>query len=206
MAELPDLSQFDAIILAGGNSRRMGADKASLPFGDSSLVGAAVDALRPVFRKVMGVTRDRRSLSGLVVEILEDDMPLQGPLVGLVRGLSNSQAPWCFVAACDMPFLQVEVINSMSGHLLDCDAVIPEYDGRLQTLHAFYSRSCLPIAEELLAQGNTSMRALVSHCRVTKLSESDFEHLPGGLKSFHDLDTQEEYKDALRDHDGSTES
>lgn len=201
MAELPDISQLDAIVLAGGESRRMGVAKASLPFGETSLAGAAVTALQPVFRRVFVVTRDRGSLAGLDVEILEDDMPLQGPLVGLARGLAHSDAPWCFVAACDMPFLQTEVITSMASHLTNCDAVIPEYDGRLQTLHAFYSSACLPVAQGLLAQGNTSIRALASLCRVKRISESDFDNIPGGLKSFRDLDTVEEYRDALGQKD-----
>jgi molybdopterin-guanine dinucleotide biosynthesis protein A len=176
MNRSPDISQLDAIVLAGGESRRMGVAKASLPFGETSL-------------------------AGLDVEILEDDLPLQGPLVGLARGLAHSKAPWCFVAACDMPFLQTEVIKSMAARLMDCDAVIPEYEGRLQTLHAFYSSACLPIAQGLLAEGNTSMRALASRCRVTKMSESDFDDIPGGLRSFRDLDIVEEYRDALNQKD-----
>ena len=197
MVEPSDLSHLDAIVLAGGDSRRMGADKATLAFGETSLVGAAVAVFQPVFRKVIVVTRDRSPLSGLDAEIVEDESHLHGPLVGVARGLSHSDAPWCFVAACDMPFLQVEVIKGMAGHLFDSDAVIPDIEGRLQTLHAFYSRSCLPIARELLAQGKSSMRALASNVRVTQLSESDFSGVPDGLRSFRDLDTMEEYRDAL---------
>ena len=91
----PKLSQFDAIVLAGGESWRMGTPKANLQFGDSSLIGAAVAALKPVFRQVFVVTRDKASLPDLGVEILEDDHPLQGPLVGMVRGLSHCNAGWC---------------------------------------------------------------------------------------------------------------
>ncbi len=200
MSGRPDISQLDAIVLAGGDSRRMGSPKAILPFGDTTLVGVAVEALRPVFRQVLVVTRDKAPLSGLDVEILEDDRPLQGPLVGLVRGLSHSGAPWCFVAACDMPFLQVEIIRKMAVHLLGCDAVVPEYHGRLQTLHAFYSSGCLSIAENLLVQEITSMKALLSRCRVTKLAEGHFASVPGGVRSFRDLDTDEEYRAALNTH------
>ncbi len=199
MTESPDISKLDAIVLAGGDSKRMGAAKATLPFGDTSLVGAAVAALRPVFRRVLVVTRDKDSLPGLDVEVLEDEWPLQGPLAGLARGLAHSGADWCFVAACDMPFLQVAVIKEMAKHLTGCDAVVPEYNGRLQTLHAFYSRACLPIAQGLLEQGITSMRDLVSGCRVTKLSQDDFAHIPNGLRSFRDLDTTEEYRAALNE-------
>ena len=201
MGELPDISELDAVVLAGGDSRRMGADKATLPFRDTTLVGAVVAALRPVFRRVLVVTRDIDSLSGLDAEIIQDDRPLQGPLVGVTRGLVHSGAPWCFVAACDMPFLQLEVIKAMAAHLADCDAVVPKYDGRLQTLHAFYNRSCIPIAEELLDQKITAMRALISRCRVTELPQDSFLGVPGGLRSFRDLDTAMEYRAALEEHD-----
>ena len=201
MNERPDISQLDAIVLAGGDSRRMGSTKATLPFGNTSLVGAAVQALRPVFRQVLVVTQDKASLSGLDVAILEDGRTLRGPLVGLARGLAHSSAPWCFVAACDMPFLRAEVIRGMAAHLGDCDVVAPECEARLQTRHAFYSSSCLPIAKELLEQAITSMNALLSRCRVTKLGQDRFAGIPGGLQSFRDLDTAEEYRAALNASD-----
>ena len=197
MSDLPDISELDAIVLAGGESRRMGSPKATLPFGGKTLVTVVVEALRPIFRQVLVVTRDAASLSGLPdcvdVKVLEDGRPLRGPLVGVARGLAYSDAPWCFVAACDMPYLQAEVIREMAAHLVDCDAVVPEYKGRLQTLHAFYSSGCLPIAEGLLGRGITSMKALLSSCRVIELSQDLFEHVPGGLRSFRDLDTSDEY-------------
>ena len=194
----PDISQLDAIVLAGGDSRRMGLPKATLPMGGTSLVGVVVEALRPLFRQVVVVTRDKAALPDLDVEILEDEHPLQGPLVGLVRGLSYSDAPWCFVAACDLPYLRPDVIREIAARLGGCDAVVPEVNGRLQTLHAFYSSSCLPMAEELLAQGITSMKGLLAGCRVTELPQSGFSGISGGLDSFRDLDTIEEYQAALR--------
>ncbi|MBT97652.1 MAG: hypothetical protein CL902_03380 [Dehalococcoidia bacterium] len=195
----PDISQLDAIVLAGGDSRRMGAPKANLPFGDTSLIGTAVAALKPVFRNVLVVTRDKSQLPDLGVEVLEDQHSLQGPLVGVARGLAHSEAPWCFVAACDMPFLKIEVIKAMVPHLTDCDAVIPQHGGRLQTLHAFYRSSCLPIAEEILGDGITSLRELVSRCRATELPEEIFLNDGNGLSSFRDLDNTEDYQQALKE-------
>ena len=119
MSQRPDISELDAIVLAGGNSRRMGSPKATLPFGATTLAGAVVAALQTVFRQVLVVTREQASLSdclsGFDVEILEDERPLQGPLVGVVRGLAHSDAPWCFVAGCDMPYLRVDVILRMAS-------------------------------------------------------------------------------------------
>ena len=76
MSQRPDISGLDAIVLAGGDSRRMGSPKATLPFGGTTLAGAVVAALQPVFRQVLVVTWEPASLSdglsGFDVEILED--------------------------------------------------------------------------------------------------------------------------------------
>ena len=117
----------------------MGAPKANLPLGYISLIGAAVATLKLVFRQVFVVTRDKTSLLDLGVEIPEDEHPL---IVGWCGAESDRQQ--CRVAACDMPYLSAALIQDMAANLGDCDALIPEINGRLQTLHAFYNKSCRP--------------------------------------------------------------
>ena len=150
----PYISQLDATVLAGGDIRRMGEPESNLPFGDTSLIGTAVATLQPVFRNVLVVTRYENHLPNLGVEVLEDQLSLQGPLVCVARGLAQSDAPWCFVGACDMPFLKIGVIKEMVPHLMDCDTVIPQHNDRLQTLHAFINSRCLPVAEAILRTGS----------------------------------------------------
>ena len=84
----PELPDMDAIVLAGGQSARMGVPKAHLPFGSSTLIETVVTTLRPVFKTVYVVGRDRERLAGLGATLLIDDRDEQGPLVGLARGLS----------------------------------------------------------------------------------------------------------------------
>ena len=91
----------------------MGAPKAHLPFGNATLIETVVATLRPVFKTVYVVGRDRERLVDLGVTLLIDDRDEQGPLVGLARGLSASDAPWCFAVGCDMPFLSPLVIRRM---------------------------------------------------------------------------------------------
>ena len=141
---------LDALVLAGGESRRMGLPKASLPLDGTSLVSAVVSSLRPLFRRVVLVARDPEGLDGLGAEVVTDDRPERGPLVGLARGLAASDSPWCFVIGCDMPFLRPQVILRMAGHLGEGDVLAVLLEGHIQPLHAFYARSCLPIANRLL--------------------------------------------------------
>ena len=209
-----DLREIDAIVLAGGQSARMGVPKAHLPFGSSTLIETALATLRPLFRTVYVVGRDRERLAGLGAALLIDDRDDQGPLVGLARGLSASDARWCFAVGCDMPFLSPRVIRRMASYLDGCDALAAKVAGRIQPLHAFYSTACLPTALGLLDRGDTSLKALLEACKVRSIDGSEFHDLDPELTSFMDLDTEEEYMTArqmvervggLEPEDGTTQ-
>ena len=194
----PDLHDMDAIVLAGGQSVRMGVPKAHLPFGDSTLIETVIATLRPLFRTVYVVGREHEPLAGLAVTALTDDRDDGGPLVGLARGLSVSDAPWCFLVGCDMPFLSPQVIGRMASLLDGCDVLAADVEGRMQPLHAFYSARCLPKAMELLDGGDTSLKGLLAACKVRSVDGSEFLDLDPELTSFRDLDTEDEYRAARR--------
>ena len=194
----PDLHDMDAIVLAGGQSVRMGVPKAHLPFGDSTLIETVVAVLRPLFRTVYVVGRDHEPLTDLAVTALTDDRDDRGPLVGLARGLSASDASWCFLVGCDMPFLSPQVIGRMASLLDDCDVLAASVEGHVQPLHAFYSTACLPAALRPLDEGDTSLKGLLAACKVRSVDGSDFLDLNPELTSFMDLDTEDEYRAARR--------
>ena len=198
VTDQPELRGMDAIVLAGGQSARMGVPKAHLPFRDSTLIETVIAILRPVFRTVYLVGRERDRLSGLDATLLIDDRDDGGPLVGLARGLSASDAPWCFAVGCDMPFLSPRVIGRMADAIEDCDVLAASVEGHVQPLHAFYSTACLPAALRLLDEGNTSLRALLNASRVRSVDARGFVDVDPELDSFRDLDTAEEYNAALR--------
>lgn len=187
------MQELDALVMAGGESRRMGCPKALLPFGDSTLIGTVIEILQPLFRRVLVVARDPQGLDLPGVQVLPDNGIQRGPLVGLARGHEASDASWCFAVACDMPFLRPLVIQRMADSLAGCDILVPYVRGRLQPLHAFYARACLPLARHLLEGGVTSARALFPRCRVRIMLASDFADVDPKLLSFTDLDTKKQY-------------
>ena len=174
----------------------MGVPKAHLPFGNATLIETVVATLRPVFKTVYVVGRDRELLVDLGVTLLIDDRDEQGPLVGLARGFSASDAPWCFAVGCDMPFLSPRVIRRMASFLEDCDVLAAYVEGHIQPLHAFYSIGCLPTALGLLDKGSTSLKALLAACKVHSIDGCNLLDLDPELTSFMDLDTEEEYRAA----------
>lgn len=197
------LDQSDALVLAGGRSVRMGVPKAALPWGTTTVIGTAIATLLPLFRRVFVIAREERDLAqelrDMDVRLLHDDRPERGPLVGLAVGLAASDAPWCFVAGCDMPLLRPDVIARMARELDGAaDIVAARVGGRIQPLHAFYSARCLSRAQALLQSGVTSLRGLFSTCDVRVVEGESFADIDPDLVSFMDLDTVKDYQMARR--------
>ncbi|MQF48903.1 molybdenum cofactor guanylyltransferase [SAR202 cluster bacterium AC-647-N09_OGT_505m] len=193
-----DTRDMDAIVLAGGESKRMGFPKAFLTLGNITPIETIITRLQSIFRTVLVAARDSNGLTDLDAVILTDQRMERGPLVGVAQGLAVSDAPWCFVVGCDMPFLRKDVIQRMALNLEDCDVLAPNVDSHLQPLHAFYSPRCLPIANRLLDSGVTSLQAIFPSCNVKALQSDLLLDIDPDLISFRDLDTVDDYQAALK--------
>jgi molybdenum cofactor guanylyltransferase len=159
-----------AIVLAGGASRRMGRDKATLPFssatGATTLVEHAVTTLRARCAPIFVVAAPGQPLPDLDAEVLRDEIRGVGPLLATARGLraaAESGLELAFVCAVDMPYLDVELIDQLAGFAdrLGADVVLP-WDGRDHYLAGVYRTALAARADELVAAGERSMRALVT--------------------------------------------
>ena len=159
-----------AVILAGGASRRMGRDKATLSFsgpeGETTFVERAVAILGERCSPVFVVAAPGQPLPpGLNAEVLRDDVRGVGPLLATARGLraaADAGLDLAFVSAVDMPYLTVELIDELIGPAvrLGADVVLP-WDGRDHYLAGVYRTGLADRADALVAAGERSMRALV---------------------------------------------
>jgi molybdopterin-guanine dinucleotide biosynthesis protein A len=101
-----------ALILAGGDSRRMGQDKAALVLDGKTLLEHVTATMQQVFPKVIVSVRQLRS--GVEVPQVCDEQEAGGPLAGLIAGLAQADTPWVFAVACDMPFVTARVIEKLA--------------------------------------------------------------------------------------------
>lgn len=168
---IPALDDCTGVVLAGGQSRRFGRNKALQPLAGMSLVQRVVRVLRELYRVQLLVTNTPEVYASLRVPSLGDDRPGLGSLGGIFTALRHADTPWCFIVGCDMPFLAADAIRALAacrGTPLpsaaagapepSCsnrgkatpDVIVPFVDGRFHTLHAFYHRRCLPAVEQLL--------------------------------------------------------
>lgn len=163
------------IILAGGASRRMGCDKATIEIGGQRAIDRVVDAMRPVCDELVIAGKGTRLPFPGIHDVawVEDEPGTEGPLAGLASGLRAASGQSCVLVACDMPFLSPDLLRHLlAAHRDGDDAVMPLAGGSAQPLHAVYSLSCLPAVSVLLRLGARSMRDLLPRLRVRYLHEN----------------------------------
>jgi molybdopterin-guanine dinucleotide biosynthesis protein A len=145
------------VIQAGGESKRMGKDKALVPFLGTTLIQRVLERLRPIADEVLVTTNHPQNYRFLGVSLLTDVFPGRGALGGLYTALQAALHPYVAVVACDMPFANPDLLEVMFTALLECkaDAVIPQSAEGLEPFHAVYCRErCLPLVRQALADGH----------------------------------------------------
>lgn len=161
------ITDVTGILLAGGKSRRMGEDKRFLLVGGQQLYERSLASLRSLFGKVrIVIAQDSPPLSA-DVPVSRDLVANCGTLGGIYTGLKEADTDYIFVIACDMPFLNSEVINRLVSLKGTTDIVIVRSDHGLQPTHAVYSRRCLPVFEEMVRAGRLKVQDIIGHPSLT---------------------------------------
>lgn len=147
------LPTIEGIVLAGGQSRRMGRDKAALEIAGQPLLARVVTRLQTVTLQVRVIGPLERMALVPGVPVVPDLCPDCGALGGIYTALCTTSAEYVLVVGCDMPFLHPALLR----HLLE---VVPGYDAavlreglRTEQLHAVYGQACLPVIAALLRAG-----------------------------------------------------
>lgn len=149
-----------AVVLAGGRSRRMGRDKATIRLGGRRLVDRAAEALGALFAEVWVSTGSRRLRLPRGTKGVPDLVPGAGPLAGIHAALRATRRRLLFVAACDAPRVDARAARLLWRAARSGRGAVPEGPGGPEPLFAFYARSLLPEIERRLRAGTASVRAL----------------------------------------------
>ena len=199
------IADCTAVVLAGGRSRRMGHDKATLRLGERTLLQQVIAVVAPLFpHLVVSVAAPRADLPWPQVC---DAGPGQGPLGGLCAALGQIDTPWIFALATDMPFVAPALVEALAAWRKDTvDAVVPRVHGHPQPLAAFYSTRCRAPFGALL-EGDAgdgsdarrrSLRAALGTIATHYVDEPELLAGDPGLRSFFDLDTPHDLAAATR--------
>ena len=197
MHRIPNIS---AAILAGGKSRRMGRNKALLPFRGRPLVARVHQTLQPLFEDIFLVTNDPGLFDFVPCPKIPDRVPGKGPISGVDAALRHSRNPYVLVVGCDAPFLSPSLLELLAGKTEEADLVIPIGPDGPEPLCAVYGKGCLPHIEESLRKGDFSLMALVGRSRTREIPAEEVAGVDPGFRSFMNINTPGDFR-MLSDYD-----
>ena len=194
-------NMLSLVVQAGGESRRMGQDKALAPFLGKTLIERVIDRLSSMADEILVTTNQPGSYAFLGLPLVQDVIPGRGALGGLYTALSAASHPLVAVVACDMPFVSAALLAFQRDLLLreGYDAVIPRTAGGTEPFHAVYDRAtCLPAVQAAIQADKWRVDAWFARANVRLLApEETHPHDPQGL-AFWNVNTPEDLAEAER--------
>ncbi len=188
------------VIQAGGQSRRMGKDKASIPFLRQTLIERVIQRILPLADEILVTTNNPQSLSFLPYPLVPDIFPGRGALGGVYTALKAASHPLVALVACDMPFVNPGLLDAQRNSLLTraVDLVIPNIDGAMEPFHAVYRReTCLPHVLQAIQDDQWRVDSWFKHVQIHYFYREETMKYDPRQMSFWNVNTPTELKAAL---------
>lgn len=179
-------------IQAGGQSSRMGQDKALLPLAGKPVIEHILTRVEGLGDEIFITTNQPGHYAYLGIRLVPDRNPGAGALEGLFTALSAAQGEYALVLACDMPFVNRGLLAYMIALRHETDAVVPRHAGKFEPLHALYSRNCLPFVKASLDAGETRVLSFFSEVRLRTIEEEELRLHDPTLECFFNINTPED--------------
>ncbi|MBN8579998.1 MAG: molybdenum cofactor guanylyltransferase [Anaerolineae bacterium] len=187
------------VVQAGGQSSRMGEDKALKPFLGKPLIQRVVERLSPIADELIVTTNRPKDYIFLNTRLVADLKPGRGALGGLYTAIASASHEYVAVVACDMPFASISFFESAYRLIVkeEADAVIAKTDEGYEPFHALYRReTCLPAIEAAINEDKWKVIAWFPQAKVRELSPDELKAFdPSGL-CFWNVNTPEEFEKA----------
>lgn len=188
-----------AVILAGGAGSRLGKEKSLIEFDGRPLIQWSVERLALLVEDVVVVARgpeQARQLEGLIpnASITCDSISGYGPVAGLAAGMEQARNEYVLAIGCDLPFLNVDVINLLFERAQGWDAAVPvRENGMIEPLHSVYKRDVLLCAcQTAMERGERRIRIPLSMLRVKHVAVELLKNLDPELLTFFNLNTRDD--------------
>lgn len=184
-------------IQSGGNSSRMGQDKALMDFLGKPLITHVLDRLAPLADEIIVTTNNPESYQFLGVPLFTDLKPGRGALGGLYTALACASHPLVAVVACDMPFASLGLFAHAREVMLseNADVVIPLLDEGYEPIHALYRRqACLPAIERAIAADKWKVISWFPDVKVRELLQPEISRFDPEHLAFWNVNTPEEFQ------------
>jgi len=190
-----------AIILAGGESSRVGLNqsKDQMKLAGRPLVDWVISTLTSLdnlTKEDIIIVSSKEKYSNFK-RVFKDIFPQKGPLGGIFSGLKVSTSQYNLLVGCDMPFIEVKLLQYMIENINTYDMVIPCHGkGLIEPLCAIYSKSCLEVIERNLKAGVLSVREIFPYLKVKFIKEEEIKKFDVGLYSFFNINFKHDFTKA----------
>ncbi len=188
--------------MAGGKSSRLGREKALERIGNKRVIERVVDSLSPISQEILIVTSKEQldiiAPVNLKARIVIDIYPGKAAFGGIYTGLANASTPYGLVVACDMPFLNGALLRYLVQIMPGFDIVIPRVGGKIEPLHAIYSKDCLVIIKRLLDGGVLQPLQILDLVRTRYVAQEEVDKFDPAHLSFFNINTQQDVIEAER--------
>ena len=184
--------EITGVILVGGQSRRMGKDKAFLRLEGKPLLGRILEAFRESFGRVVLVGNREERFADYGLPVLPDLYP-GSALGGIYTALFYASTRYVFVSSCDIPFPNPELIRHLCSRRAGADAVVPRTHQGYEPLFALYSKSCLGPIKELLDSGDCCAYGYYPKVKVRYVAPREIARFDRDGRSLINVNTHDEY-------------
>ncbi len=184
-----------AIILAGGNSSRMGFDKQFLNINKKRLMDIQINKLRQEFSEIIVVSNKVNEYKNVNYKVVCDEIIGVGPLGGIHAGLKNSSSEYAYLIACDMPIINNDYIRFMkekvNNNAYAC-ACITKRGDRIEPFNGIYSTSLIDKIEENVDKKHYSIYDLLNNINTIYIEENEAKKFNRNLDMFINLNNIED--------------
>ncbi|WP_034423915.1 molybdenum cofactor guanylyltransferase [Candidatus Entotheonella palauensis] len=194
----PSSREVTGVVLAGGESRRMGQNKALMQLGGERLVDRVMRTLGESCAELLMVTNSPAVYADVGLRMVGDVWPGKGSLGGIYSAIYHATTPYVLVVACDMPFLQAASLKYLIEQIGEHDVVMPDVLGEQQPLHAIYGRACLEPIRRRLEADRLKIVGFLPDVRVRTVTAAELQPFDPELLAFQNLNTPEEFEAAER--------
>ena len=186
------------IILAGGKSSRFNGElKSFIKINGVAIIDTQMKLFKNLFDEVIIVTSDSVPYLKYNAIIVNDIIKNKGPLGGIYTALYYMKSDSCFVAACDMPFLNENLIRYMMENVGRDWIYTIKRDDRFEPLHTIYNKRCIKTVKEMLLSDNLKVSPLFSELKAKVAPIEEVRRIDPDLKSLKNINTKEDLE-ALR--------
>lgn len=188
----PVVTTVTGVVLAGGLSSRYGTNKALVKVAGMPLIERTLTVMKSVFQHVVLITNTPAAYSHLALPMYEDFIKGLGPVGGIYTALNVIPEAAGFFVACDMPSLSPALIRymlSLQGH---SDVVVPCIDGKIEALHALYTKRCLSEINRLIHSGIYQVFRFFPNVSVRYVGRAEVQRFDPSLTSFFNINRPDE--------------